>query len=261
MKFSASLRAEFLKTKRTSIWYLTVLVAAIIPIFSMFDYIPPHTYEEPFDSWMHHYRQCQAIFTFALLPLFIVLASTLLLQLEVKSNTWKQILGSPQSYVDIIGAKFLVLQTIIASTIILFNLLMLGNAAVLESLTGRQFLNYLDHWPEIIKINTRLYFTTLGMSSLCFWIALQFKNFIVPVGAGFLLWLIGPLALELKLPYIDRYVFILPATSFIEKYSDDAWLYLALSIGYSVLFLSIAAIGFMGRYVQFGWHIGERLKP
>lgn len=66
-----------------------------------------------------------------------------------------------------------------------------------------------------------------------------------PIGIGLFLWLIGPLAaFELKLPYLDRYVFALPFTTIVEKFKPDAWLHQLLSLGYAIVFFTIALFQF-----------------
>jgi hypothetical protein len=48
-----------------------------------------------------------------ILPLFVILVSTLLPQTEYRSNTWKQLLASPQPLAQLYVSKFLLVQMLV----------------------------------------------------------------------------------------------------------------------------------------------------
>src|SRR6187455_1549716 len=111
MTFTASLRSEFLKIKRTSVIYLMLITAFIIPLVQLFDYGLPDS-GKPINGWDQFYKEGFMVFVFVFLPLFFVLASTLLMQLEIKNHAWKQVLASPQPFFHILLAKFTVMQVL-----------------------------------------------------------------------------------------------------------------------------------------------------
>jgi hypothetical protein len=244
MKFAASLRSEFLKVKRTSIIYLVIIAAFVIPLVLSFD----HDFDpkNPTDGWDNYYREGFMIFVFVFLPLFFVLANTLMMQIEVRNNTWKQVLASPQSYLNILTAKFSVVQVFALLFMVAFNIYMVIGAAVTDALFNLSYLTYLERWPELLKLNMMAFGATFGVSALCFWLALRSKNFITPIAVGFLLWLFGPtIAFEFKWPHADKYVFALPFTVVSKRFEDERLVHQLLSLGYGVFFFGLAYLEFV----------------
>ena len=244
MTFAASLRSEFLKVNRTSVIYLMGIAAFIIPLVQFFDYGSPYP-GNPVNGWDDFYKEGFMVFAFVFLPLFFVLASTLLMQMEVKNNAWKQVLASPQSFFHILLAKFIVLQVLAIAFLLIFNVYTAMSAGVIDIQFGLDFLAYLDRWPELLKLNLLAYGSTFGISGLGFWLAVRSKNFIVPIAIGFSLWLVCLAALEVKWPHIDKYVFGLPFTIVSKKYEHEHLLHQLLSIGYGVFFFGVAYFEFV----------------
>lgn len=247
MTFTASFRAEFLKTKRTSVIYLMLIAAFVVPFVLVFD----HDFTDPnsvANGWDHYYLDGFKVFAFVFIPFFLILASTLLMQIEVRNSAWKQVLASPQSIFHILLAKFFIIQTFTVAFLLIFNVYMIIGCALMDIIYGTDFLAYLNRWPELLKLNLMAWGANMGISALSFWLALRYKNFIAPIGIGFLLWLIGPTAaLELKWPHFDKYVFVFPFTIAIEKFESDRLFYQLLSMLYGVLFFSIAYLEFVGQ--------------
>lgn len=250
MTFTASLRSEFLKSKRTSVFYLMLVAAFVIPFVLVFDYGAPDP-GNPANGWDNYYREGFMVFAFLFLPFFYILASTLQMQIEVRSNAWKQVLASPQSFFHILLAKYMVIHGLALVFLIIFNAFMAMGCALIDLIHGINFLEYLNRWPELLKLNLLAYGASAGISALSFWLALRFRNFIAPIAIGILLWLIGPTAaLELKLPHFDKYVFVLPFTIVAKKFEETRHFYQLLSLGYAVLFFGIAYLEFIVQRIQ-----------
>lgn len=247
MTFKASLRSELLKIKRTSVIHLILVAAFIIPLVLVFD----HGSAEPNPGTEYFYREGFMVFVFVFLPFFFVLASTLLIQIEVRNNSWKQVLASPQSFFHILLAKFTVLHVLSLAFLIVFNIYMIISAGVVDTLYDTKFLSYLDRWPELLKLNLLAYGSCLGISALSFWLALRSKNFVVPIALGFLLWLIGPLvAFEFKWPHMDKYVSAIPFTIVSKKFEHERMFHQLLSIGYCIFFFSVGYLEFALKRIQ-----------
>ncbi|HEY3430582.1 MAG TPA: ABC transporter permease [Cyclobacteriaceae bacterium] len=245
MTFKASLRSEFLKIKRTSIIYLVLIAALIVPLVLIFDHGSPDP-NHSMNGWDNFYKEGFMVFVFVFLPLFFVLASTLLMQIEVRNHAWKQVLASPQSFLHILLSKFTVIQVLAFVFLVIFNVYMMMGAAVIDMIFGIDFLLYVEQWQELLKLNAMAYGATIGVSALSFWIALRSKNFITPIAIGFLLWLFGPtIAFEFKWPHADKYVYALPFTIVSKRFEHDHVFHQILSIGYGVFFFGIAYLEFV----------------
>jgi len=255
MKFIASLRSELQKIKGTSLLYLVLIAAFIIPFIMIVDH---DTLDPSQNVWDHFYLEGLRVFVFAFLPLFCLLACTLLMQIEVRNNTWKQVLTSPQSFFHILFAKFAVLQILSIAFIVIYNVYVMLGAAILDTVYGN-YLSYLDHWPEMLKFNLMAYGSTIGISALSFWLALRSKNFIAPIAIGLLLWFVGPAALENDWFHVGKYVFAIPFTVLFERFAKDRVLYQFLSIGYGVFFFSVAYLEFVMQRMKVGRYLRKHV--
>jgi lantibiotic transport system permease protein len=243
MTFLASFRSELLKTKRTSLFYMMLITALIIPFVFAFDHATSDSTATK-NAWNDFYLEGIMIMIFAFLPLFLILASTLLIQIEVRNNTWKQVLASPQLFFDILLAKFAVLQLLGLGFIVVYNLYFILSASVVDFVADTNFISYLQRWPEVLSLNARAYGSTIGISALCFWLAIRSKSFVAPIGIGLALWLGTIAALEFHWSNIDLYVFALPFTVVAKKYQDQQTFHQLLSIAYGLVF-------FVGAYLEF----------
>src|SRR5436190_21003672 len=113
MSLLISLRSETLKQKRTLSLYLCVLASAFGSLMSFLGNIGlAHTGSKGL-PWMGHFMRGREPFCIVLLPMYLILICTLMLQIEHREKTWKQILSSPQQYINIFLTKFISLQVMI----------------------------------------------------------------------------------------------------------------------------------------------------
>ena len=251
MTFAASIRSEILKTKKTPAAYLMLLAAFVVPFVMFINYLSPGNEPQGIESWADWYMNGHEIVNFMFIELFIILASTLLMQTEYKNNTWKQVITSPQSFAAIYFSKFLVLQGLIVLLLITFNVFMIIFAGLLQLFIHDSFLSYLSRWPEILALMARTYVSTLGISAFCYWMAVRFRNFIVPTAVGFCLYMVGPLVLfEFSAAFARKYVFAMPILVLLEKYSDQALLFQGISVAYAVVFLVGGYLDFLLSHVS-----------
>jgi hypothetical protein len=139
-----------------------------------------------------------------LLPMGVILASSLITQLEYKNNTWKQVHASPQSFTTIFFSKFTVIGLMTLKFFLFFNIGILV-AGILPSL-------FFDHKLPIqgipityfLRANFNYFITCLPILAIQYLISLKFINFLVAVGIG-LLGLIGSL---IAMPW--KYVYLFP---------------------------------------------------
>lgn len=251
MTFTTSIRSEILKTKKTPVVYLVLLAAFVVPFVIFVNQFDPSEVPESIEAWGDYYMNCHEIVNFMFVELFIILASTLLMQTEYRANAWKQVITSPQSFASIYFSKFLVLQGLILMMLTTFNLFVIVFGAMLQVFRHENYLAFLSRWPDMLALMARTYVSTLGMSAFCYWMAVRFKNFIVPTAVGFCLYMIGPFVLfEFKGTFVHRYLFAMPILIVIEKYSDQALVYQGISVCYAIVFLTGGFLDFLLRHVS-----------
>lgn len=252
MTFAASIRSEILKTKGTSAFYLMLLAAFVVPAILFINYLSPPDEPRSIEAWNDYYMNGHEIVNVMFIELFVILASTLLMQTEYKNNAWKQVITSPQSFASIYFSKFFVLQGLIVMMLVAFNIFMIFFGAILQLIFDEPFLAYLSRWPDIFALMARTYVATIGISAFCYWTAVRFKNFIVPTAVNFCLYMLGPTMLfEFASKFATKYVFTLPLVVVWDKYSDEALAFQGMSVCYGIFFLGGGYVDFLLRQVSF----------
>lgn len=100
-------------------------------------------------------------------------------------------------------------------------------------------------------MNLATYLCALAMSTIQFWLGLRFKNFIVPIAIGLLLYILGGvLMLELRLPHADKFPYIFSTLVMIPDYKPDLHFYYWYSAGYALVFLSLAYLDLKHKMVR-----------
>ena len=127
MTLALSLQSELLKTKRTSSFYLCILLAMLFPALYLFGMLSNGGQIANLvkDPWNLHLLEGWKALGFLVLPLFVILVSTLLPQIEYRNNTWKQLFASPQSLYNVFITKFIIIQLFILFFLLVFNAFMM----------------------------------------------------------------------------------------------------------------------------------------
>ncbi|MDO9373097.1 MAG: ABC transporter permease [Ferruginibacter sp.] len=254
MSLLISLRSELLKTKRTSLLYLCVCGAALVPVMTLFfdNESPESLATLKLDPWVRYLDEGSKVLSVVMLPMYIILICTLLPQLEFRNNAWKQVLTSPQSLGNIFAAKFLTIQLFILAFIVLFTLF------TMASLLGVHFFRFnLDlfqrrpDWHNIATTNGTIYLTVLAVSGLQFWFGLRFKSFLAPVGIGFCLWVLAMMsAMEYHWPHASKIPYAFSLLALFPKYAAKVPLMLWSSLGYCIVFLTLAFLEFKMKKIK-----------
>lgn len=252
MNLAISLRSEVVKTKRTAAFYFTLVGAAIIPFIfllnSLNEGLPDEdkSSKDPINAIFGIASQMNA---FAILPLYIVLICTLLPQIEHKNNTWKQVLTTPLSKGSVYLSKFLNIQVLIFLFLVANHLFMwLVIVAIHFIIPDLNLLHHSVDMKSVFITTFNSYLSILAICSIQFWLGLRYKNFIVPVALGVVLWLTGTVLVfeyHSSLAYYFPYCFqTFPVLSTYKTALNQT---MTLSIGYAAFILFLGFIDFRRR--------------
>lgn len=254
MNLFISLRSELLKTTRTASFYLTLIGAAAGPVIFLFNVLLDESEmdaseKDPLNALFKMLSEMNGV---ALFPLFIILICTLLPQVEYRNNTWKQIFTSPQTKANVFLAKFITVNLLMLVFLIATHLFMFLTVVGVNFL--RPTLNLFKHPLDgsIVLVNAaNAYILLLAVCSIQFWMGLRFKNFIVPIGIGLALWLVGTImAVQYKSILVSYFPYSFHAfpvsTKLIPPLTQIAW----TSLGYALLFLIVGFFDFRRRTVS-----------
>jgi hypothetical protein len=142
-----------------------------------------------------------------LLPIGIILAVSLITQIEYKNNTWKQVHATPQGFMTIFLAKFLVILVMLVEVFVLLNV-GIYLSAVIPSMLFSNIPYPAAPIPYMffLKANINYLLDCLPILALQYLISLQFRNFLVPIATGFAIWFLGVGMLSWEFSYLFPYI-------------------------------------------------------
>jgi len=194
MRFLNSVHSEWIKTRRTAASWLCLLGGFFIPIIQTIIYLHEGITldDTSLGAWQSHFLQSWEIMAPFLLPMGIILAASLITQLEFKNNTWKQLMTTPQGLTQIFFAKFTVILLMTLKFFLFFNIGILVSGILPSLVFDGKFPDESIPVKIFLKHNGWIFITCLPILAVQYLISLQSKNFMVPIGFGMLI-LIGTL--------------------------------------------------------------------
>lgn len=217
MSFPVSLRSDLIKTKRSAAFWLCLIGAGFIPSLFLIGYlVKPESVIQRMkvQPWESHFLNGWQSFATFLLPMFVIIVCSQILQIEYKNNTWKQVFASPQTLANVFLSKLVTILMMTLFLFFMFNFFMLGTA-VLTNLIHKDFpfFSHSANWSLLLKMNLKTFVALLGIIAIQYWLSLRIKNFIVPIAIGLAL-LIGATILLSLWKHVDKYPYAFPILSF-----------------------------------------------
>jgi hypothetical protein len=212
--FVAAFRCECIKTKRSlGVWLVVVgafFTPAIVTVARLLNHaqLPAVYGAESF--WLALWKSSWESMAIFFLPMAAILATSLSAQIEFRNNAWKQVHTLPLGRTTLFFVKFAVTLGLMALFLVLFDVGIYLSAFVpwlllrafpypsaplpLGSFLQQTLLYFIDCLP-IVAAQTLL--------------SLQFRNFLVPIGVGFLTWVAALAGLSWKFGYLMPYAYTL----------------------------------------------------
>ena len=200
--------------------------------------------------WTKMWQSCWESMAVFFLPLGAILATSLITQIEFKSNAWKQVHALPVSTAVIFLSKLAVILVMLVQFLILFN-------------AGIYLSGMLPYWlvpgvprPKgsfsslpLLRENALYFVDCLPIVAAQYLMALRSQNVLVPIGIGFMAWVGALAAVSSKVavwwPYsytIVHYVKDKPKGVHLAAYTGLPWLgvtsFVLLTIVSYVLFVT-----------------------
>lgn len=254
MSLLISLRSELLKTTRTASFYLTLIGAAVGPVMFLLNVVIDEneidaSAKDPLNALFKILSEMNGT---ALFPFFVILICTLLPQVEYRNNTWKQVFASPQTKANVFLAKFMNVHLLMLVFLVATHLFMFLNVAAINFL--KPGLNLFKHpldGSAVLVNAANAYILLLAVCAIQFWIGLRSRNFIVPIGIGFALWLAGTImAVQYKSNLVFYFPYSFPAFQVSTKLKSQLTQVSWTSLGYAALFLIAGFFDFKKRAVS-----------
>jgi len=188
MEFFNSLQAEWIKTKRSSSNWLSLIGGLFIPIIMtcVAFYFGKTINDTPMYAWESLYRNSWQDMAIFLLPMGMILAGSLITQIESKNNTWKQVHATPTRFSTIFFSKFTVILLMTVKFFVYFNIGVILSAIIPTLFLEGTIPNATFPFWYVLKLNAKIFIACMPILAFQYLLSLNFKNFLVPIGIGFL---------------------------------------------------------------------------
>ena len=206
-----SFQSEWLKTKRSLAALLVLLGSCLIPfIMLIVRLIYNHKLIKDSiktDFWETIFENCWNAMAIFLLPIGIILATSLIAQLEFKNNTWKQLHTTPQYLTTIFVAKLAVIVVMMVQFLSLFDVAIYLIGIIPHLILGPTLPQQSFPFYYFLEKTSYFFIDCLPIIALQYLISLQFKNFLVPLSVGLGLQIAALIATEWKYGYTIPYTY------------------------------------------------------
>lgn len=206
-----SFQSEWLKTRHSLAAWLVILGSFFIPVI-MFSVRIVYAHKLPTDSldpqfWQKMFSNCWQMMSLLLLPMGVILATSLITQLEFRNNTWKQLHTTPQRLTTIFVAKLAVILVMLIQLFLLFNIGIYLSGVLPHMLFGVALPQQAFPIDFFLKKNAYFLVDCLPIVALQYLISLQFRNFLVPLSIGIGMLVASLTAVEWQYGYVIPYTY------------------------------------------------------
>lgn len=250
--FSLFMYTELIKLKRTSALWLTLAGAALLPAAFFIGYLNriDGMLAAQGNPWTILFAQEWRMLSFLLLLLYVILVTSLLIQVEYKARGWKHLLILPVKKSTIFIGKLVMIFFIVLSCYLLFIVFTLLAGYGLNLIyPGLKFFKYQPDYATIITSVFKSFISILGIMALQYWLNLRFKNFILPIGIGLAGVILSAIIIN-HWKYDDFFVYAQPALSWMYRTKTSTSYFLARAEWASILFFSVLIVF---SYIDFTW--------
>jgi hypothetical protein len=218
--FVHAFQSEWLKRKRSLSSWLVLVGSFFTPLIIIAARLVRHERLAKLyasDSfWTALWKNSWESMAIFFLPMGAILLTALVAQIEFKNNAWKQVHALPISVATIFFSKLAVVFLMMLQFFVLFNVGIYLSAVVPSLLvSGVSYPSAPIPYATFGAENLRYFVDVLPIIALQFLISVRFRNFLVPVGFGFVAW-VGALAV---LPW--KFGYLIPYTYLMLNYLKD----------------------------------------
>ena len=141
--------------------------------------------------WLQFAGAILGIMGSLILPMLIVFVAFSVNNIEHKADTWKSLFSLPISKLSVYGAKYLYAFFLIFVCLALFVLFTLGFGNLLSVV--KPSLRFSEYHIEglLTRVYFKLFLASLGILSIQFLLSLLFRDFLKPMGIGFICTITG----------------------------------------------------------------------
>jgi len=246
-----------MKTRKTWAFWLSIFGGILIPAITFLVVkSQPHLIGNkmsnmPWYTFLKYNWQTVATF---LLPLYVVLLTALVVQIEHRANAFKKMLTLPFSRASYYWAKLLVILYYLIFTHLIFIFSVTAFGLILGALEPEtSLLDIPIPWAMMFTQITKSFLACLGIVGIQYLLSIRFRNFIKPIGFGFATTVAGTVML-LGWEYVNFWPWALPAKvspGIMQGASSEIFTqHELISMGYFALFGLLGTLYFSYRNIK-----------
>ncbi|HTD99411.1 MAG TPA: ABC transporter permease [Mucilaginibacter sp.] len=201
--FILSFRSEFYKTRKTMGFWSAVLLPLIIYLILFIGFF---SHSEKLSThpgvllWLEFSGPVLFVMSF-LLPMLIVFIGYSVNSVEHKADTWKSLFSLPIPKWSVYSAKYVYALFLVFLCLALFVLFILGFGNLLSVLKPSFKFNQYHMESTLAKVYLKLFLSSLGILSIQFLLSLLFRDFLKPMGIGFVATIAGVILANINWDY------------------------------------------------------------
>jgi hypothetical protein len=187
--FILSFRSEFYKTRKTmAFWSAVILPLLLCLLVTIGFYLhksdgPTNT--PPMLLWVEFSAIILAPMGSLILPMLVVFVAYSVNSIEHKADTWKTLFSLPIPKLSVYAAKYLYAFFLIFLCLMLFVLFTVSFGNLLGVIKPQLKFGDYSVAGLLTKLYFKLFLSSLGILSIQFLLSLLFRDFLKPMGIGF----------------------------------------------------------------------------
>ena len=192
--FILSFRSEFYKTRKTMAFWSAVILPfclCLLLFIGFFNQSDKLANMPGILLWIQFSGAILGVMGSLLLPMLIVFIGYSVNSIEHKADTWKTLFSLPISKLSVYAAKYFYAMFLVVLCLALFVLFILGFGNFLSVLKPMLKFNEYHMETTLVEIYTKLFLSSLGILSIQFLLSLLFRDFLKPMGIGFIATITG----------------------------------------------------------------------
>jgi len=254
--FILSFRSEFYKTRKTMAFWSSVLLPLIICLLlfiGFFSHSDKMASTPGMVLWFRFAGAILGVMGSLLLPMLIVFISYSVNNIEHRSETWKSLFSLPIPKWSVYSAKYFYALSLVVLCLGLFFLFTIGFGNLLSVVKPALKFNEYHAESALAQIYFKLFLSSLGILSIQFLLSLLFRDFLKPMGIGFVATIAGVIlaGTDWKYAYLYPYSAAMSTVKSIHQgggdkgpampqltvdfFTKDIWVSLAVAAGVFIL--------------------------
>jgi hypothetical protein len=192
--FILSIRSEFYKSRKTAGFWSAVILPFLLCLFLTIGFYNKSALLVSSPGmllWLRFSGAILGVMGSLLLPMLIIFMAYSVNSVEHKADTWKSLFSLPISKFSIYAAKYFYALFLLFLCLVLFVVFTIGFGNLLGVIKPE--LRFKDYHMEstLVQIYFKLFLSSLGILSIQFLLSLLFRDFIKPMGIGFVATITG----------------------------------------------------------------------